>query len=302
LVGVGRWGRNYVRTLEQVPNARLVRVASGRPEVAALLPPGAVVDANWRRVVAASDVDAVIVATPPALHAEMASEALSLGRAVLVEKPLTLDASEARALAQLAERVQRLVMVEHTHLFHPAFERLCAEARARGGVRRIVAEAGGPGPVRSDTPVLWDWGAHDVAMCLELLGEEAAVRSCRVVRHAANAEGAVPETVELWLGFSSGVEANLRFSNAFEEKRRRFSVELASGGLTYDPLGGTPLCETDASGRTTALPVAEGRPLTRAVRCFLDRVAQGDVALDSLDLGVRVVEVLARAQAVASLA
>jgi predicted dehydrogenase len=49
-----------------------------------------------------SDVDAVYIATPPALHAELATKAFAAGKAVFCEKPLAVDLDEARAMAEAA--------------------------------------------------------------------------------------------------------------------------------------------------------------------------------------------------------
>lgn len=50
-----------------------------------------------------SDVDAVYIATPPALHASLAIKAFAAGKAVFCEKPLAVDLGEARAMAAAAQ-------------------------------------------------------------------------------------------------------------------------------------------------------------------------------------------------------
>ncbi|MFS8097692.1 Gfo/Idh/MocA family oxidoreductase [Lentzea alba] len=50
-----------------------------------------------------SDVDAVYIATPPALHASLAAKAFAAGKAVFCEKPLAVDLGEARAMAEAAQ-------------------------------------------------------------------------------------------------------------------------------------------------------------------------------------------------------
>lgn len=60
-----------------------------------------------------SDVDAVLISTPPATHYQLASKALTAGKNVLLEKPATLDLSELEALYRMAQ--------EHHVLLHIAF-------------------------------------------------------------------------------------------------------------------------------------------------------------------------------------
>ncbi len=40
-----------------------------------------------------------------------------------------------------------------------------------GGARAIQSVGGAQGPFRPGVPVLWDWAPHDIAMCLDLVGE-----------------------------------------------------------------------------------------------------------------------------------
>ncbi|HEY7104761.1 MAG TPA: Gfo/Idh/MocA family oxidoreductase [Acidimicrobiia bacterium] len=63
--------------------------------------------------------DVVVVSTDPASHAPLAEEAIAAGRHVLVEKPFTLDASEARGLLQAADRAGVVALVGHEFRFVP---------------------------------------------------------------------------------------------------------------------------------------------------------------------------------------
>ena len=152
-----------------------------------------------------SGLDGIIIATPPALHAEMTRAAVACGTPVLVEKPLTLDEGEARALDSFVRDAGGLVIVDHVHLFHPAWRALKERLAGLGPVRSMRTVSGGPGPDRDDATVLWDWGSHDVAMCLDLMGalpEHARARRLEKRRHG--------EAVSLRLDFPGGVRADAR--------------------------------------------------------------------------------------------
>src|SRR5205823_10693114 len=69
-------------------------------------------------------IGAVVVATPVKTHAEIAVRALEAGKGVLVEKPLAISSSEARALVDLARSRRLLVMAGHTFLFSPPVQRV----------------------------------------------------------------------------------------------------------------------------------------------------------------------------------
>jgi len=86
-------------------------------------------------------VDAVIVATPSALHFEQARACLQAGRHVLVEIPLTLDYAEACQLVELADCMGLALMVAHTTRFLSAF-RHAAEMMRAGHIGRVYQVLG----------------------------------------------------------------------------------------------------------------------------------------------------------------
>ena len=70
LIGVGRWGSVYLRTIQGMADrCTLSHVSTTRPEALPPLP-GTQVLADWRALVRA-DCDAVLIATPPDHHAAM---------------------------------------------------------------------------------------------------------------------------------------------------------------------------------------------------------------------------------------
>ena len=298
LVGAGRWGRNYIRTLGELPQARLTRIASSNPETAERAPRGCAVFADWREMLDPAELDGVIIATPPRLHAEMASRALAAGIPVLVEKPLTLDVAEARSLRAQALERGVLVMVGHTHLFHPAYRALKALQPRYGPIVRMHGRAGNMGPYRPDVPVLWDWGAHDVAMCLDLTGTLPRCEASSALEERL-AGGALGETVEVELAFPGGAKASLQWSNVVP-KCRRFEVACENGSLVFDDLAGEKLVVADAHG-ARPVPLTEISPLNVVLSEFAAAIAARSRDRAGLELGVKVVEVLADCAQVAHL-
>ncbi|MCK5323976.1 MAG: Gfo/Idh/MocA family oxidoreductase, partial [Desulfobulbaceae bacterium] len=68
--------------------------------------------------------DIVAVATPVKTHYRFASEALSAGKHVFVEKPIAASVSESRELIALAEKNQQKLMVGHTFLYTVAVRKM----------------------------------------------------------------------------------------------------------------------------------------------------------------------------------
>ena len=120
-----------------------------------------------------ADLDAVVIATPVRFHYEMAKACLSMGKHVLVEKPLARTEAEAEELVELAEREGLVLMVGHTFLFSPAVRRMkeIVDAGDIGEVQYIAARRLNLGLFQKDINVAWDLAPHDISILLHLLDE-----------------------------------------------------------------------------------------------------------------------------------
>ena len=100
VLGPGRIARNFVTDLLLVPDARLVASGSRNEERASAFAAefGGRAHGSYEALVADPEVDVVYVATPHAMHDEHVRLALEAGKAVLCEKPMTLDAASTSAL------------------------------------------------------------------------------------------------------------------------------------------------------------------------------------------------------------
>ena len=272
-------------------------LASSNPESAGLVKPGCVLRNDWRDLVSAEAIDGLIVATSPASHAEIASGAIEAGKAVLVEKPLTLSVSEARSLLDTARRHNAFVMVDHTHLYHPAFESLVDRLHGTDAtVKSIIANAGADGPFRRDTSVLWDWGPHDIAMCLALVEAlPVSVHATRLERR--HTERGCGETVRIELEFSAGPVASITVSNLLAAKQRRFEVDTFGDTYVYDDQPDRKLTIVDkVAGRSNSVEVDPALPLTRVVETFAEGIAQDSQDRTGLEMGADIVAILATCQ------
>lgn len=299
LIGAGRWARIYAKTIATLPDVRIARIARRSATPPDFAPADVEITADWHDVAAAKDLDGVIIATPPALHAEMALAAIHAGLPLLVEKPLTLSLDDARRIQDAAVKNNVLVMVEHTHLFNPAYRELKKLARGLGALRATTAEAGNWGPFRKDVPIVWDWGAHDVALCLDLTGAKPVHASARLEESRMTPDGP-GETVTIRLEFPGNVASHIRLSNMLPGKTRFMAACFDTCCLLYDDVNPVKLSRLAPAlppaplDRATAQPVAVPgeSPLTVAVREFCDAIRRDSRDNASLELGVNVVQVL----------
>jgi predicted dehydrogenase len=236
VVGAGAWGRNHVRTIATLPDAELTAVCDADQKVrdriakqypAALVTPE--VGALLERV------EAVVVASPAATHAEIALRCIDAGKPCLVEKPFALSVADAERVARRATERKVPVLAGHLLLFHPALERLRAMIRG-GDLGRVLYLYGmrvNLGQVRADENALWSFGPHDVSVALDLLGE-------RPIAVAAQGHGYLQPKVEdvvfLTMRFASGVLAHVHLSWLDPYKERKLTVVGEKKMVVFDDM------------------------------------------------------------------
>lgn len=291
LIGVGRWGRVIARALNDIPGARLTHLASRRSESVDSVPPGCTVTGDWRSVATAADLDGVIIASPASLHAEMAAVALDAGLAVFVEKPLAMSLQDAEGLLALARDRGGVLQVDHLDVANPAWIALKELVPGIGEITSVECRFGGPGPFRTDTPPLWDWGPHPVALCLDLLGAPIAVRTHHAI--SRQTELGLLQRVEFDLAFREGSTARIVTGNGFDTRERRLTVHGRESSLVYDDNAAHKLLKLDR-GALLAVPIEPTLPLTRALVGFVEAIQADAPDVAGGVLGRDVVQVLAR--------
>jgi predicted dehydrogenase len=294
LIGAGRWGQVYARTIGGLAHEglRLSMLARHRHDPPDWLPTDCRFTDDWRTLVAADDVDAVIVSTPPSLHAEMAIAAMKVGKPVLIEKPLTMSASDAEDVAAAARATGTFAMVDHTYLFDPGFRALVDLLPRIGPIRTIQTSAGQWGPFRRDTPVLWDWGSHDLSMILTMIEADPLETTSRRLKHEILPEGD-GQILSVELTFPGAVHAHIEFGNILSAKTREVRVSGPSGSLTYTPFGAHKLSmDLGDSAGPQPIPLPPDLPLTQCLREFAEGVRSGRTSHGSLALGGRIIRIL----------
>jgi predicted dehydrogenase len=188
IVGCGMIGQ---RRAQNLPGARLLHCADTDAARASRLAAGCAgctSGSDWRELLRRADIDALIVATPPDVQAEIVHAAVSAGKHVLVEKPAARTVAELHALPHLAARCNVRVRVGFNHRYHRAFRqaRRLVDSGELGPllfIRARYGHGGRPGyagewraqPQRSGGGELLDQGVHLIDLARWFLGEFAEV-------------------------------------------------------------------------------------------------------------------------------
>lgn len=146
LMGCGDIGRLHAEALGAGQNARLGAVSDLDADRAKQIGSQhrAAFDRDWHTMLQREDIDAVVVATPPSVHAEMCIAALEAGKHVLCEKPLARTPDECRTILDAAERSSGHLAVGFNYRFYPSFlgAREAIDSGVIGALDHIRAYAG----------------------------------------------------------------------------------------------------------------------------------------------------------------
>ncbi|HJY83347.1 MAG TPA: Gfo/Idh/MocA family oxidoreductase [Candidatus Binatia bacterium] len=188
VVGCGYWGPNMVRNfseLDRVEVAVVCDLRQNRLEAIQRRYPSVFTTIEFARVVEDPTIDAVVLTTPVATHYPLAKQAITCGKHVFVEKPLTASLTEAEDLVKLARLHGRVLMVDHTFLYTGAVQKL-KELIARGELGDLYyfdSVRVNLGIFQPDVSVVWDLAAHDISIMTYLLDRNPVAVSATGATH-----------------------------------------------------------------------------------------------------------------------
>jgi myo-inositol 2-dehydrogenase / D-chiro-inositol 1-dehydrogenase len=133
VVGLGRIGRVHADNIRRIPSAELVRVVDASEEIARGV--GEEAGVEWSTayddLLGDARVDAVVVATPTALHVSMIEGAAAAGKHVFCEKPISFDLESSLRGVELARSAGIKLQVGFHRRYHPDWR--AATERIRSG-------------------------------------------------------------------------------------------------------------------------------------------------------------------------
>ena len=191
IIGYGYWGKNLVRNFNALSECNLVAVVESHPDrrkaCEKLYPNIKTVD-NVQDVLNDDSIEAIVIATPVDTHYPLAKLALEHGKNVLVEKPLTSSAAEAKELVALAKSKGKVLMVDHTFLYTGAVQYLkkITDQGTLGNIYYIDSTRINLGLFQHDVNVLWDLAPHDISICNFLIDKKPVSVQATGISHTFN--------------------------------------------------------------------------------------------------------------------
>jgi predicted dehydrogenase len=316
LIGVGYWGPNLARVLNQSAECtfyaccdidmrkldktmRQYPTLKGFSEVDEML---------------ASDVDAVVIATPISTHYDLARRALEAGKHVMVEKPLAHASSLARKLVASAEGRRLTLFTGHTFIYSPAVRMVkkLIQSGELGDIHYISLSRVNLGLYQKDVDVVWDLAVHDISILLYWL-DEMPTKGASFGRACVQQDKR--DVAFLWLEFPSGIVASTEVSWLSPQKMRRTCIVGSKRMVVYDDTDpndkikiydrGVDFKQPETfgefqlsyrTGDMVAPHLDNAEPLLSELEQFIHCVQTGEHSVTSGRFGARVVEVLEMVQ------
>jgi predicted dehydrogenase len=306
MIGAGRWGGNWIRTLAALPHTQLPWVCDVSPasldRVRQQFP-------NVRTTTRLDDLlndptlDGVVIATIAPTHFDVARKALSAGKHVMVEKPMTLTTRDAVELTDLAGRLQRVLMVGHLLEYHPIIRHIRAmiENGDLGEVYHLYQQRLNLGTIRADENAWWSLAPHDISVANRLLGAAPISVQCRG-QNIVNPQ--VADVVFALLEYPGGRLAHVHVSWLDPHKSRKLVVVGSRKMVIFDDAAEQKLVVLDKGyqksgelitlrqGETTTPKLDAAEPLALEAQHFVDCIRTGGRPISDGAAGTQVVSVL----------
>ena len=214
----------------------------------------------------ANVVQAVVIAVPSAQHAEIARFFLEKGVSLLIEKPMTTNTDDAKALIKLAEKNNAKIMVGHTEQYNPAWK--SGRQYLSSGVPCLIDARRTSGYTFRSTDIgaVLDLMIHDLELILSALPNEEIVQ---IDAFGFSTMGGHEDFAQARLAFTNGTVANLTASRVEQEAVRRMTISSAYETCVIDFAARTATshCASDevrygnfAPGRISAEDITKFQP------------------------------------------
>lgn len=295
ILGSGPWGRVIAAAIRATPGISLAAIVSANPETKAARDHAVPVLQSWREAIDQTDAAGIILAVPPAIQPAIAIELIENRIPVMLEKPMAMSVKDATAIEEAARSHGFTGLVDHLHLYAPAFKALTGALAGKSGPRTVRATAGARGPCRTGWSPLWDWAGHDLAMVLSAIDSDPVEIRAEIDTEFID-DGKTYRNYGVDLTFRDGSQAGLLVGSAFAGKTRQFCVEANGVEFCYrETDGGEISLSIDGVRRTGLETGIESRPLNAALTVFAARIQDGG-GLDDVRLGADVVRLIDAAE------
>lgn len=314
LIGAGYWGKNLARVLRQLDVLSVICDSSSENLMRAIDIYSAPGMHFYNKIenLLKSDIDAVVIATPPQTHFSLAMASLAAGKHVFVEKPMTVFSKEAGILTNKALNDRKILQVGHTFIYNSGIRKLkeYIDNRELGVIKYIDIQYLNLGKYQRGGVIL-DLAAHGLSVADYLLGiDDTTSVNVKVSKACFNNKNLI-DWANITACYSNKVLLNLSINWLHPMKTRKFVVVGSKKMAIFDDINEPRIQLIDKSVRleesssswgnsmanytigNIVIPNIQFRePLKEEMIAFIDSIETGNQSIADGKQGQRVVEII----------
>lgn len=274
LIGPGLMGKNYLKTLKEFKNSKVVKTYSRKDD--------------YKNLTKEKNISGVIVSSPASTHFQIAAYLIDQGFPFLIEKPLTTNLKDAKKLLALQQKKHVTVLIGHTLLYHPVISQMKKMLNKIGPIKHLEFEGANNNP-RTDTSLFYDWGPHPISLFIDILKEEPKKIEVFDIRK----KNGVIKQAKVKMIFPNKITGSISLSWNSRNKKRKFLIEGETGKFIFDDMSSKKLEFIDNKKNQIFYPKYEiTEPLNLVVKKFLNNIRKKTKIYSDLSFGVKVIGVL----------
>ncbi len=238
IIGYGYWGPNLVRNFYHLEGCTIEGIAekdTAKQQLISKSYPTVTVFNDGKDLIINGNCDAIIIATSVLYHYELALLSLQYKKHVLIEKPIVTQTAQLKTLIDLAQKNNKVLMVDHTFLYNGAVRKIKEISKSDdfGKIINIDAVRINLGIIQNDVNVIWDLACHDISIINYLLDERPYSVQVNAISHLPNK---VENIAYITLNYESNLIVHMHVSWSSPVKIRRMLIGGEHKMIVYDDI------------------------------------------------------------------
>ena len=238
VIGCGYWGPNLIRNFNENPHTDIRYACDLDLESLnkiKLRYPSVITTRNYCDLLRDEDLQVIAVATPVHTHYKLATEILSAGKHLLIEKPLAASVKEAEKLVNLAQKKNLMLFVDHTFIYTGAVRKMkdFISSGELGNLFYFDSVRVNLGLFQSDVNVVWDLASHDVSIMDHIISDKP---KSVVAMGGSHTDNGIEDIAYVTVKFDGELMAHFHINWMSPVKIRRIIIGGSKKMIVFDDL------------------------------------------------------------------
>jgi len=223
IIGAGRWGRNLLRTFNDLTD---VKWCADKADLSAIQRdyPKIKVTTNYKEILEDTETEAVVIAVPIRELSSVAIESLKAGKHVFLEKPMASTKEQAKEILENSKN--KSLFVGYLFLYHPIYK-IFKEISSIDPPIYIISYWNKMGSFDND--IILNLASHDISIICELFNQNPKKMTLTQKIGVVSEE----DIVSLKLDFGDGRIGTININRVSPAKKKEIILITQKGRVLY---------------------------------------------------------------------